>query len=94
VFKINFLLQATRVLNIGNYDEDELGMIYNFISTVDNVILNYYYSSNTIFSYSSDLELYVEIVNTLIRIYEEKEEYEKCSLLKIKREESIKILNI
>lgn len=94
MFKINFLLQATRVLNIGNYDEDELGMIYNFISTVDNVILNYYYSSNTIFSYSSDLELYVEIVNTLIRIYEEKEEYEKCSLLKIKREESIKILNI
>ena len=91
---INFLLQATRVLNVGNYNEDELRMIYNFISTVDNVILNYYYSSNTIFSYSSDLELYVEIVNTLIRIYEEKEEYEKCSLLKIKREESIKILNI
>jgi hypothetical protein len=93
VFKINFLLQATRVLNVGNYNEDELRMIYNFISTVDNVILNYYYTSNTIFSYSSDLELYIEIVNSLISVYEEREEYEKCSLLKSKKEEAINILN-
>ena len=28
---INFLLQATRVLHVGNYDEDELSMITNFM---------------------------------------------------------------
>ena len=27
----NFLLQATRILHVGNYDEDELIMIYNYL---------------------------------------------------------------
>lgn len=93
MLKINFLLQTTRILNIGNYDEDELEMIYNFITSVDNVILNYYNESKTILTYGSDLELYVEIVDELIKIYEEREQYENCSLLIDKKQQSIKILN-
>ena len=88
---LNFLLQATRVLHVGNYDEDELEMIYNFFIAVDNEILNDYYNTCTILSYDNDLILYMEILDTAIQIFEEREEYEKCQILKDKKEESINI---
>jgi len=89
---ITFLLQATRILHVGNYDEDELRMIYDFTTQLDNVVLNEYLNNTTILSYNNDLELYVEILQSLINIFEGREEYEKCNLLKIKIEESIKLI--
>ena len=56
---LNFLLQATRVLHVGNYDEDELEMIYNFFIAVDNEILNDYYNRCTILSYNNDVRVYI-----------------------------------
>lgn len=90
---VSFLLQATRVLHVDNYDNDELTMIYNFVINLDNDILNDYNNTCTILSYDNDLELYIEIVDSLIMIFEEKEEYEKCELLLFKREESVEIIN-
>lgn len=90
---VSFLLQATRVLHIDNYDDDELTMIYNFVVNLDNDILNDYNNTCTILSYDNDLELYIEIVDSLIVIFEEREEYEKCELLLFKREESVEIIN-
>ena len=90
---INFLLQSIRILHVGGYSEDELEMIYKSTVKVDNDLLFYYLASNTILSYESDLELFIEIIDSLISIYELREEYEKCVLLKNKKEESIKILN-
>jgi hypothetical protein len=89
---ITFLLQATRILHVGNYDEDELRMIYDFTTQLDNVVLNEYLNNTTILSYNNDLELYIEILQSLIDIFEEREEYEKCNLLKIKIDESIKLI--
>lgn len=88
----SFLLQATRVLHVGNYDDEELKMIYGYIISLDNEILNRYYNTCTLLTYYNDLELYIEIVEGLINIYEENEEYEKCIELKNKKEESIKII--
>jgi hypothetical protein len=78
---INFLLQATRVLSFGNYDDVELSMTYNYLTALDNEILNDYYNTCTILAYNNDLELYIEIVETLIIVFEEREEYEKCAKL-------------
>jgi hypothetical protein len=89
---MNFLLQATRVLNHNTYDEDELSMITNFMCAVDNEILNDYNNTCTIISYDNDLQLYIEILDELINIFEEREEYEKCEILKIKKEESLIIM--
>ena len=90
---VSFLLQATRVLHVDNYDDNELTMIYNFVINLDNDILNDYNNTCTILSYDNDLELYIEIVNSLIMIFEEREEYEKCELLLFKRQESVEIIN-
>jgi hypothetical protein len=90
---VNFLLQATRVLHVDNYDDDDLTMIYNFMINIDNDILNDYNSTCTILSYDNDLELYIEIIDSLIQIFEDKEEYEKCELLLFKRDESLEIMN-
>jgi hypothetical protein len=92
VITLNFLLQATRVLNVGNYNEEELKMIYKFLISLDNTVLNEYNNKCTILSYNNDLELYVEILNSCILIFEKREEYEKCQKLKDKKEESIKIM--
>ena len=90
---VNFLLQATRVLSFNNYDEDELKMVYDFIISIDNEILNDYNMSCNILIYNNDLELYIEIVDALINIFEDREEYEKCQSLIDKRIESIIILD-
>lgn len=88
----NFLLQATRVLYVGSFDEDELTMIYDFVVSLDENVLNDYYSTCTVLTYNNDLELYVEILDILIKIYEEKEEYEKCNYLLRKKSQSINIM--
>ena len=90
---VNFLLQATRVLHVDNYDNDDLTMIYNFMVNIDNDILNDYNNTCTILSYDNDLGLYIEIIDSLIQIFEDKEEYEKCELLLFKRDESLEIIN-
>jgi hypothetical protein len=89
---VNFLLQATRVLSFNNYDEDELKMVYDFMISIDNEILNDYNMSCSIIIYNNDLELYVEVLDALINIFEDREEYEKCQLLIDKKEESLIIL--
>jgi hypothetical protein len=88
---INFLLQATRILHIGNYDETEIRMIYDYVRTIDNETLNEYLNKKSILSYENDLEFYIELVDEVINIFEQREEYEKCSILKNKKQESIKI---
>lgn len=90
---VSFLLQATRILHIGNYDENDVRMIYDFIKSVDNELIFEYYSTSTILSYDNDLELLIEIIDRLIEVLEETEEYEKCLVLKNKKEECLKIKN-
>jgi hypothetical protein len=62
------------------------------MTAIDNEILNDYNNTCTIISYDSDLQLYIEILDELIRIFEEREEYEKCEILKNKKEESLIIM--
>lgn len=89
----NFLLQATRVLNIGRYSENELNMIKKFLLTLDSDSLNRYYNTQTIITHNNDLELFLEIIDALIVIFEGIENYEDCHLLKLKRNEAINIIN-
>jgi hypothetical protein len=77
----------------GLYDEEELRLIYGYVIHIDNEILNEYYNTCTIFTYENDLELYLEIVDALIKIFEEREEYEKCEILKKIKVESNKIID-
>lgn len=89
----SFLIQAARVLNVGNYDDDELTMIYHYISELDDSLLREYGQRCTILSYSNDLYLLIEIIEAMIRIYEEREEYEICGELKNKIDDCNKIIN-
>jgi hypothetical protein len=59
---------------------------------VDNDILNDYNNTCTIVSYDSDLQLYIEIIEALIVIFEGREEYEICGILKDKRDDAIDIM--
>ena len=87
-----FLLQAIKILTDENITDKELDRVYEFLISIDNNELNVYYSGFTIISYSNDLELYMETISKVIKLYEVKEKYEQCHELKMKYDESEKIL--
>jgi predicted peroxiredoxin len=82
---ISFLLQATRILHKGNYDDNEVHMIYDYLKSIDNETLYEYYCTCSVLSYDNDLELFIEILGTAIKVLEEKEKYEKCQALQFKK---------
>ena len=89
----NFLIQATRVLNQNDVDTAELELITNFMLAAEEEVLFEYNSTCTLISYDTDLDLYLEIIENLLKIYEEKEEYEICEVIKHKLEEATIIKN-
>lgn len=91
---INFLLQAIRIIHIGSYDDTEIRMIYDYLRNLDNVVLNDYFNSNNVLHYNNDLELCVELIIKMIKVLEDREEYEKCQILLNKKEESLDIMKI
>jgi len=91
---INFLTQVTRILHIGIYDETELRMIYDYLRKLDESDLNNYFNSYTILSYHNDLEICIEVLDKMMYILEEREEYEKCQILKNKKDEAINIMKL
>jgi len=91
---INFLLQAVRIIHIGNYDDTEIRMIYDYLRNLDNSVLFDYFNSYSVLQYNNDLEFCVEVIDKMIKILEDKEEYEKCQILLNKKEESLDIIKI
>lgn len=89
---INFLLQATRIIHIGNYDDTETRMIYDYLRNLDNAVLIDYFRSSTVLTYNNDLELCVEVIDKMIKIFENEEEYEKCQTLLNKKEDAVRII--
>jgi hypothetical protein len=81
---INFLIQIIKILHNRNYNENDLKMAYEYLIKLDNKILNDYFKSNLVLSYNNDLEFCIEIMEKILYIYEDKEEYEKCQILKNK----------
>ena len=88
---VNFLLQVTRILHVGNYDDTEVRMMYDYLRNLDNMALNDYYSSNAVIQYETDLDYCIEIIDGVIGILEEKEEYEKCQVLFTKKQQAMAI---
>jgi hypothetical protein len=91
---INFLLQSLKLLHNGNYNETELKMIYEYLKNLDNIVLIEYFNTNSVIQYNNDLEFCIEIMDRMIKVLEEKEEYEKCQVLLNKKEESLDIIKI
>jgi hypothetical protein len=91
---INFLLQAIRAIHTGNYNVTGIEKIYDYLITLDNITLNDYFNSHSVLQYNNDLEFCVEVIDRLMKVLEEKEEYEKCQVLLDKKEESLDIMKI
>jgi len=90
---INFIIQSMLILKQDNYDDDELRMVYDYLLFLDYNILFSYFMNNTVPGYENDLYIYIEVIDETIKKFELSEEYEKCSKLKLKRDESLKIIN-
>lgn len=90
---INFIQQSLLILKQDNYDDDELRMVYDYLLYLDYDILFSYYMNNSIQGYENDLNVYIEAINETLKKYEITEEYEKCHKLKLKRDDTFKIIN-
>lgn len=88
----NFLLHSLITVETNRYTEKELDLIYNFIIMVEYDLLIHYNLYCRVIQYDNDLQVYIDIVKKLINIFEEREEYEKCVLLKEKLDLSYKII--
>jgi len=91
---INFLLQAIKIIHIGNYNDTDMRMIYDYLRNLDNVVLNDYFNTYSVLQYNNDLEFCIEVIDKMIIVLEEKEEYEKCQVLLNKKEVSLDIMKI
>ena len=91
---INFILQAIRAIHYGNIDDNDMETIFSFILKLDNEELNYYFNTNTVISYENDLELCIEIITSLISIYEIQEKYERCDVLLKKKKKALSIIKL
>jgi len=87
------LLKATRILQVDNYDDNDLEMIYNYVISIDYETLIDYNNNRTILIYDNDLEFYIEIIDVLTQALIDIEDYEKCQVLKYKKEECLRIMN-
>jgi len=87
------MLIAIKTLHSGQCSKSDAESIFNFATILDKKDLIDYFSTNTIISYKNDLELYIEILDSLIKIYENDEKYEKCSDLMAQKEKSLSIMN-
>lgn len=90
---MKFLLQTIVIFEEKNHNDEEINMIYNFLTNLDNEILNNYLLTSDVIPYENNLELCVEVIRKLIMIFEDKEEYEKCAILKYKQDDAIEIMN-
>jgi hypothetical protein len=88
---VSFLLQATRILHVGNYDDNDVQMIYDYLKSIDNEMILSYYSVGTVLGYENDLELLFEILDAMLKILEENEEYEKCQIIQNKKQECLEM---
>ncbi len=91
---VNFILQAIRILHIGTYTDSEMQMIFDFLKSLDNESLITYHNTNSVVSYDNDLELYIEIIEIIMKIFENQEQYEKCADLLIKKNEALRIMEL
>ena len=89
----NFLIQATKVITIGAYDESELELILNFLIAADEELLSELNDTCSLISYDNDLMLFLEILEALLVIYEDREEYEICEIIKNKIDDVHDIIN-
>lgn len=81
---INFLLQAIKIISNDNHFDHELDMVYEFLISISEEDIKFFYKNSTVVTYPNDLELYMQTIQKLISIYEEKEKYEQCLELKKK----------
>ena len=87
------MTQAIRTLHIGNYSKEDLDVIFKFAINLDNKDLIGYFSTNNVISYDNDLLLYIEIIDSLIKVFEIEEKYENCSILMSQKEKAISIIS-
>lgn len=84
-FSFDFLMQSVKILHIKDNSEQDLNIIYEYILLSDVDTLKMYKNKCIIPSYKNDLELFIEVTKEMIKIYEDMEEYEKCSRLLVKQ---------
>jgi hypothetical protein len=80
-FYFDYLLQAVKVLHTNDNTEFEINTVYEWVLVVEDKTLLKYKNRNSIISYSNDLELFIELIDYLIPIFEKSEEYERCERL-------------
>ncbi len=83
-FKLNYLLEALKILHTEEKNEMNMNLLYEYILLTDIDTLKIYKKEQTI-TPNNDLDIFMEIIDSVIEYYEINEEYERCDRLKNKK---------
>lgn len=89
----DFLMQAIKILYSNNQINEEINLTYNFVILTEIDTLKKYNKKCIISLYENNLELFIDIIDKLIILYENDEDYEKCLKLLDKKIITKKVLN-
>lgn len=89
----SFLIHSVRLINSNKASEDDLDFLFELILSIDDDTIINYSSNITIPKLGHDYFLLNRVSNFLLKYYEEKEEYEKCQLIKEKIDHSERLIN-
>lgn len=82
-----FIMQVIRLFKSENYTEDELRMAHDYLLTIDKDVLISYIDN------VEDIEIYLIALRLILKIYENREEYERCFSIKTKMDSANEIIN-
>lgn len=80
-------MQVIRLFKSENYTEDELRMAHDYLLTIDYDVLITYIDN------IEDIEIYLIALDLILKIYEKREEYERCFSIKKKIDSANNIIN-
>lgn len=80
-FYFDYLIQAVKVIHANDNSEFEINTVYEWVLIVENETILRYKNRNSIVSFDNDLDVFIELIDYLIKLFEKTEEYEKCARL-------------
>jgi len=89
----DFLMQAIKILHTEIEDKSDLYFIYDYVTQTSDETIIQYKKNITIISYNNDVELFIEIINELIKLFENDEDFERCAILLKKKKRVIELTN-